>query len=110
LAAVEGRKWHRPFADAVARIHRAIAVGSLRREVGVPDLRRTHARGLRQLLTVIIGAGEPAKIAAIAGAGQEERCIGRLRGCGGCGKQRERDGRNADRDGLVIGSSTGFWL
>ena len=71
------------LADAVARIHGRLAVGGLRREVGVPGLDSTcaGARGLRQRLAMIVGAGKAAEIAAIADAvaGQEEAGVGRLR-------------------------------
>src|SRR5215210_4623703 len=70
----------RPPADAVARIHRRLTVDGLGREVSAPRL-GTGARGLRQGLAMVVGAGEATEIAAIADAvrGQEETGIGRLR-------------------------------
>ena len=63
----------RPLADAVARIHGGLAVGGLGREIGAPGL-GAGARGLRQRLAVIVGAGETAEIGAVADAdaGDEE--------------------------------------
>src|ERR1700694_3410405 len=70
----------RTLADAVACIHRGLAVGGLRREISVPGL-RARTRGLRQRLALIVGAGETAEVAAIAdaGGGHEETGVGRLR-------------------------------
>src|SRR5947208_17198760 len=71
------------LADAVARIHGGLAVGGLRRQIRAPDLWSAGTCGLRQRLTVIVGAGEATEIAAIADAvaGQEETGVGRLRRC-----------------------------
>src|SRR6185437_7829814 len=67
----------RTFADAVARIHGA---GALRGQIGMPGL-AAGARGFRQILAVLVGAGEPAKIGAFAAAdaGDKEAHIGLLR-------------------------------
>src|ERR1700737_1659272 len=71
------------LADAVARVHGWLTVDSLGREIGAPGFYpgSVGARGLRQGLTVIGGAGETAEVAAIAdaGRGQEETGVGRLR-------------------------------
>ena len=58
------------FADAVAGVHRAVA---LRAEISVPGL-AGGARGLRELAAMRVGAGEPAEVGALAGAvaGDEE--------------------------------------
>jgi hypothetical protein len=70
----------RALADAVFRIDGGLAVGGLGREISAPGL-AARARCLRQGLAVMVGAGEPAEIAAIADAvaGQEEAGIGGLR-------------------------------
>src|SRR5829696_8288072 len=85
----------RPLADAIARIDGRLTVGGLRREVGAPGLAAGSGR-LRQCLAVIIRAGEPAEVAAIADAvaGQEETGIGRLRLRGRGGGNRY--GRNGE--------------
>src|SRR5262249_20520974 len=72
----------RPLADAVACVHRRLTVGRLGREVGAPGLRARAGR-LRQRLAMIVGASEPAEIAAIADAvtGQKEGGVGGLRLC-----------------------------
>src|SRR5262249_43923561 len=54
------------LADAVARVHRGLAVRGLGRQIGVPDFRRAKTCGLRQLLAMVVGAGEAAEIAAVA--------------------------------------------
>ena len=66
-----------PLADAVARVDRA---GALRRQISVPGL-AARARRRRELLAMLVGAGKPAEIGALAGAGagDEERHIGLLR-------------------------------
>src|SRR5207244_596144 len=76
----------RALADAVLRIHRWLAIGRLRGEIGAPDLRRAEPRGLRQCLTMIIGASQTTEIAPVADAvaGEEETGPGRLRRCRGC--------------------------
>ncbi len=81
------------LADAVARIHGRLAVGCLCREIGAPNLDSGSigARGLRQCLTVVVGTGETAEVAAVAdaGRGQEETGVGRLRLRGLSRKNRE---------------------
>ena len=69
----------RSLADAIARIHRAIA---LRREIGVPCLGPCPTR-FREVLTVLVGPGNSAEVGALArpGAGDEEAHIGLLRLC-----------------------------
>jgi hypothetical protein len=67
------------LADAVARIDGGLAVGALRRQIGPPGF-CSGARGLRQGLAIIVGAGQTAEIGAVADAdrGHEEAGIGRL--------------------------------
>jgi hypothetical protein len=76
----------RPLADAVARVDGGLTVGGLGRKISAPGFNSGSigARGLRQRLALIVGAGETAEIAAIAdaGAGQEEAGGSRLRACG----------------------------
>src|SRR5436309_3197027 len=88
----------RPLADAIARVDGRCAVGGLRREIGAPGLAARSGR-LRQCLAVIVGAGEPAEIAAIADAvaGQEEAGVGRLRLRGRAGESRYGGKRKACR-------------
>src|ERR1043166_2609797 len=57
----------RPLADAVAGILRRLAVGGLRRQIGAPGF-AAGAGSLRELLAIIVGARQPAEIAAIADA------------------------------------------
>src|ERR1700730_6558036 len=87
------------LADAVARIHGWLTIDSLGREIGAPGFypERVGAGRLRQGLTVIVGAGETAEVAAIADAsrGQEETGVGRLRL--GPPSRENREGRR-DRD------------
>src|SRR3954453_8705307 len=68
------------FADAVPGIHRWLTVSSLGRKVSAPGF-RTGTRGLREGLTMIVGAGETAEVSAIADTvgGDKERRVGRLR-------------------------------
>src|SRR6185312_5063500 len=89
------------LADAVARIDGGLAVGGLRREIGVPDLGGAKTRRLRQRLAVVVGAGDAAEIAAIADAtaGQEERGIGGLRRSWR-GRQKSECNGDAGRDGF----------
>src|SRR5690348_17575580 len=69
------------LADAVAGIYSA---GSLRREVGMPGLGASASR-CREILAMTIGAGDTAKIRALAlaGAGHKKRhvCLLRVDGC-----------------------------
>src|SRR5439155_9001378 len=96
----------RPLADAIARVDGRCAVGGLRREIGAPGLAARSGR-LRQCLAMIVGAGEPAEIAAIADAvaGQEETGIGGLRLRGRAGESRyggERKARRRDDFGEAL--------
>jgi hypothetical protein len=92
----------RPLADAVARVHRRLTIGRLGRQIGAPGFWRAKACGLGQALAVIVGAGEPAKIAAIADAvaGQEKAGAGRLRLRRPCGEQ-GNGGKRKQRDVLA---------
>src|SRR6266404_6070332 len=84
----------RPLADSVARIHRRLAVGRLRREISAPGF-CAGTRRLRQGLAMIVGAGKTAEAGTIADAvaGHEESGVGRLRLRGLRGHHRERSGR-----------------
>ena len=93
----------RAFADAVARVHRRLAVGGLRRQISAPDL-GTCASRLGQGLAMPVGTSKAAEIAALAGAvaGEEEahvRAVSRRsRDQAGCdGEQRAADQDAADR-------------
>src|SRR5664279_492617 len=65
------------LADAVARVHRAVA---LRGQIGVPGL-GPRAYRCGELLAMCVGAGKPAEVGALAWpcAGDEEAHIGLLR-------------------------------
>ena len=80
-------------ADAVARIHRRRAAGGLGAEISAP-VAAAGAHGLRQVLTVLVGAREAAQVRAFAAAhaGDEERHVGRLLRlhAGAGGHQRKR--------------------
>src|SRR5262249_47243998 len=57
----------RTLANAITRIDRGLTVSSLRREIGAPGFCADACR-LRQRLAMLVGAGEPAKIGAVADA------------------------------------------
>src|SRR5579872_189248 len=69
----------RPLADAVARIHRRLAVGGLRGEISAPGLGGC-ACSTRQRGAMLVGALETAEIGTLAGSvrGDKEGHIGRL--------------------------------
>ena len=77
----------RPLADAVARVHRA---GALRRQIRMPGLGPRADRRC-EILAMLVGAGKPAEIGALArpGAGDEETHIGLLRLRRRCAEQRQ---------------------
>ena len=72
-----------PTPDAVARINRGLAVGSLGAEVGMPCM-ISRARTLREPLTELVRTGQSAEIRTFAGAGAgyEKAHVGLLRPTG----------------------------
>jgi len=88
------------FADTVAGIDQtALSIGA---QIGMPGLAAGADRG-SQCLTVCIRAGEAAEIAALAGAGagDEERRVGRLRYLLGVCDRTERNERGGGQDGQL---------
>src|SRR5690606_39093103 len=79
----------RPGADALAGVDGGLAVSRLRRQIGAPCF-RARTGGLRQRLTMVVGAGEAAEVAAVADAltGDEEAHGRRLRR-GGRGRREQ---------------------
>src|SRR5437667_7602853 len=92
------------FADAVARVDRAGALGA---QIGVPGL-GAGARGCTKQLAELVRAGDAAEIGALAGAGasDEEADVGLLGVPDACAERRQQDRReNREADLRAHGSS-----
>src|SRR5437899_2938402 len=87
----------RALPDAIARVDGRLAVGGLRREIGVPGV-LAGARRLRERLAMLVGALQSAEVRPLAGAraGDEEGHVGRLRVSDGGGDE-EQDHRDEQR-------------
>src|SRR4029077_13963355 len=73
----------RTVANTIARVHRGLAVGDLRAQVGMPGF-GSRAMPLSQLLTVAVGAVEATEVATLSWAKtrNKERHVWRLRQLG----------------------------